>query len=159
MADKKWWNEGIRFECQGSGKCCTSHGEYGFVFMSPEDRRRMAKVLKMSTSAFTKKYCDLTNNFYHLKEDPKNPDCMFLKNKKCTVYEGRPSQCRTWPFWPEVMNAKTWKKEVVSFCPGIGKGPVRTKEEIEKALAIQKTSEDSALVEAKELHRSQFFKS
>lgn len=154
-----WWSEGIRFECQGSGKCCTSHGEYGFVFMSIEDRRRMAKVLKMTTAAFTKKHCDLTNNFYHLKEDPKNTDCMFLRGKMCGVYEGRPAQCRTWPFWPEVMNAKTWKKEVVSFCPGIGKGPLRTREVIEQNLAEQKKSEDSALKEAKEIHRAKFFKS
>ncbi len=156
---EKWWHQGVRFECQGSGKCCTSHGEYGFVFMTIEDRRRMAKVLKMRTQDFTRKYCDITNGFYHLKEDPKNTDCMFLKNKACTVYEGRPTQCRTWPFWPEVMNAKTWKKEVVSFCPGIGKGPVRSRELIEKNLGEQKFSEDLALKEAKELHQKKFFKS
>ena len=60
---------------------------------------------------------------------------MFLKNKKCSVYEARPTQCRTWPFWPEVMNAKSWKTEVESFCPGVGKGPLWSKTEIEKIMA------------------------
>ncbi|MFN7825465.1 MAG: YkgJ family cysteine cluster protein [Pseudobdellovibrionaceae bacterium] len=140
-----WWKDGVRFECQGSGKCCTSHGEYGFVFLTLDDRRRMAKHLGISTSAFTRKYCENKNGVFHLLEDPKNTDCMFLKNKKCSIYDARPTQCRTWPFWPEVMNAKTWKKEVMSFCPGVGKGPVISAEKIEKALKEQQRSEDQIL--------------
>ena len=140
-----WWKDGVRFECQGSGKCCTSHGEYGFVFLTLDDRRRMAKHLGISTSAFTRKYCENKSGVFHLIEDPKNTDCMFLKNKKCSIYEARPTQCRTWPFWPEVMNAKTWKKEVMSFCPGVGKGPVISAEKIEKALKEQQRSEDQIL--------------
>lgn len=130
-----FYSEGIRFECQGSGKCCTSHGEFGFVFLTLEDRRRFAEHLGLSTSAFTKTFCEMKDGVWHLKEDPAQPDCMFLKNKKCSVYEARPTQCRTWPFWPEVMNAKSWKAEVENFCPGIGKGRVWPKEEIEKIMA------------------------
>jgi len=136
-----WWSEGIKFECQGSGKCCTSHGEFGFVFLTLSDRKRFAKFFKLSTTEFTKKYCEKTNGAYHLIESKNNPDCMFLKNKACTVYESRPTQCRTWPFWPEVMNAKSWKKEVASFCPGIGKGKLYTKKDIVKILDEQTKSE------------------
>lgn len=145
------WEKGIRFQCQGSGKCCTSHGEYGFVFMNIKDRQRMARHLKMRTSAFTKKYCTLDNGFYHLKEEKKNPDCLFLEGKRCGVYEGRPTQCRTWPFWPEIMNAKIWKKEVVSFCPGINKGPLIEAKMIEKILAEQTKSEILSEREARRL--------
>ena len=138
----EWWKDGIRFECQGSGQCCTSRGEYGFVFLSKSDRQKMAKHLKVSTSAFTKKFCDKKDDAFHLKEDPKNIDCMFLKNKnRCGVYEARPTQCRTWPFWPEVMNAKTWSKEVASYCPGVGKGKLHTREEINRNLIEQAKSE------------------
>ena len=147
--DSNWWSEGLRFQCQGSGKCCTSHGEYGFVFLTLEDRRRMASHLGLSTSAFTRRFCDRKSGIYHLKEEPKNPDCLFLKDKKCGVYEARPTQCRTWPFWPEVMAAKTWKKEVVTFCPGVGKGPVRSPVEIQKQLKEQADSETSMLKEAR----------
>jgi hypothetical protein len=138
---KEWWSEGLRFQCQGSGKCCTSHGEYGFVFLTTEDRQRMADHLGLSLTAFTRKYCDRSNGVYHLKEDGKNPDCMFLKDKRCSVYEARPIQCRTWPFWPDVMNAKTWKKEVVTFCPGVGKGPLIPASKIRKAMNEQVMSE------------------
>lgn len=130
---KKWWHEGIRFECQGSGKCCTSRGSYGYVYLTLNDRRRMAKHLDMSTGAFTRLFCKKTDGFYHLNNP--DADCHFLKDKRCTVYEGRPSQCRTWPFWPDNMNAKTWNTDVASYCPGVGKGKLHSKEDIEKVLS------------------------
>jgi Fe-S-cluster containining protein len=149
-----WWAEGLRFQCQGSGKCCTSHGEYGFVFLTKDDRKRIATQLGLNLATFTRKYCQRTNGFFHLKEDPQNTDCMFLKEKRCSIYEARPIQCRTWPFWPEVMNAKTWKKEVVTFCPGVGKGPVVSPEFIEKTLQEQALSEASSEEEARDFLRS-----
>lgn len=145
---KEWWSEGLRFQCQGSGKCCTSHGEYGFVFLTKEDRERMAQHLGLTLAAFTRKYCQRSNGFFHLKEDGKNPDCLFLKDKRCSIYEARPVQCRTWPFWPDVMNAKTWKKEVVTFCPGVGKGPVIPEAKIRAALKEQAQSETALDEEA-----------
>lgn len=132
---RPFYEDGLKFQCQGSGNCCTSHGEFGFVFLTLEDRRRFAKHLNISTAAFTRQYCDIKDGVWHLKEDPKQPDCMFLKNKRCSTYEARPTQCRTWPFWPEVMNPKSWKKEVASFCPGIGKGKLWSKQEIETIAA------------------------
>lgn len=108
----------------------------------------MAKVLGLTTSAFTRKHCDQSHGAFHLKEDPKRPECMFLKNNRCSVYEGRPTQCRTWPFWPEVMNAKAWKKEVGQFCPGVGKGPKVPVEKIRQQMMEQKQSEDAIIREA-----------
>ena len=139
---KKWWHEGIQFECQGSGQCCVTRDGYGYVYMTKEDRIRMAKVLNMSTTAFTKKYCEKQDDgIYHLIEG-EDGRCHFLDDKKCGIYEGRPTQCRTWPFWPEVMNAKVWNKEVAQFCPGVGKGKTWSKEEIQEQLQIQVESED-----------------
>lgn len=141
MSEKKaWWKSGVRFECQGSGKCCVSHGQFGFVYMTLADRQRMARVLKMTTSAFTRRFCLKTDGVYHLK-DGEHQECTFLKKKRCSVYEGRPEQCRTWPFWPEVMSAKSWSKDVASFCPGVGKGRRWGGDEIEALLQRQKNSE------------------
>lgn len=142
MSDtEKFYKDGLRFECQGSGKCCTSHGEFGFVFLTPEDRKRFAKHFGMRTGEFTKKYCDRTGGVWHLKEDPKNPDCMFLDGKRCSTYEARPTQCRTWPFWNDVMNAKSWAKDVAAFCPGVGKGKLWTAKEIDAVLKIETAAE------------------
>lgn len=126
-----FYEHGLRFECQGSGKCCTSRGEFGFVFLTQEDQERLAKHLGSDVTQFQKQYCDQTQGIWHLKENKTQPDCLFLKEKRCSTYEARPNQCRTWPFWPEVMNAKSWKSEVESFCPGVGKGKVWSKTEIE----------------------------
>ncbi len=130
--DQKFYDKGLKFECQGSGNCCTSRGEYGYVYLTKEDRQNLAKALNMTTSGFTRKYCARHNGIWHLKADNSQADCLFLKNKRCEVYKARPVQCRTWPFWPEVLNAKSWSKEVASFCPGVGKGRVWTAAEIQK---------------------------
>ena len=41
-----WWKDGLRFQCQQSGKCCVSHGEYGFVYLTLADRQNIARALK-----------------------------------------------------------------------------------------------------------------
>lgn len=109
--------------------------------MTLEDRRRMAKVMGLTTREFTKKYCDQEDGIWKLANPPEG-DCMFLKNKRCSVYQGRPTQCRTWPFWPETMKAKTWSGEVAQFCPGVGKGKVWSREEVESQLKDQRRSEN-----------------
>ncbi|MEM6531181.1 MAG: YkgJ family cysteine cluster protein [Myxococcota bacterium] len=125
--------DGIRFECQQSGKCCTSRGSYGFVYVTLADRRRLATHFGINTSAFTRRYCSKTHDQFHLN----NPelDCGFLVGKGCSVYEARPTQCRTWPFWPENMNPRAWRNEVEAFCPGAGKGRLYSPEEIAAILA------------------------
>lgn len=136
-----WWKKGVRFECQGSGKCCVSRGQYGFVYTNLEERRALAKKLHMTTSAFTRTYCTKEDGYYVLKEEKNSPDCIFLKEKRCSVYEARPTQCKTWPFWPEVMNAKTWSREVASYCPGVGKGKLWSADEIQQALDEQRSAD------------------
>jgi Fe-S-cluster containining protein len=139
--NKKWLEKGIQFECQGSGKCCVSHGEYGYVYLDKKDRTKLAKFLNLSLSEFMKTFCKLSDGFYHLKSDHKSEECVFLKKKKCTVYEARPTQCKTWPFWPEVLNPKSWNQDVRSFCPGVGKGKIFTAKEVQNIAAEQTLSE------------------
>lgn len=88
-----------------------------------------------------------TDGFTHLKEIKKNGDCQFLSKKKCSVYKARPTQCRTWPFWSENMNAKTWNTEISNFCPGVGKGKLIKKSEIDKKIAYDKKNEKNMLKE------------
>lgn len=144
-----WYAEGIQFECQGSGQCCVSHGEYGFVYVTAADRKRMAKLRGIPTSEFTKNFCLKDEGLFRLRDgvsdNPKTPDakpCVFLVKKRCTVYAARPAQCRTWPFWPETMSAKGWAKDVAKFCPGVGKGRVWPRKEIDEIVTEQKAWED-----------------
>lgn len=133
----RWWHSGVRFSCQGSGKCCVSRGAYGFVYLTLEDRRRLARTLGMATGRFTRQHCEKTDGLVHLKET--GADCRFLDGKACSVYEGRPTQCRTWPFWPENMSARSWTS-IAEFCPGVGKGRLVPRKKIEQALVEQRRS-------------------
>ncbi len=146
--ESPWWQAGVRFECQGSGQCCVSRGEYGYVFLTIEDRQRLAKKLRLRTTEFTKKFCQKFKGAYHLTEKPGVTECMFLNGNRCTVYSARPSQCRTWPFWPDVLSAKTWKKEVASYCPGVGKGPLIEAKVIRQKMAEQQRTDDMVVSEA-----------
>lgn len=141
----RWYDNGVRFQCQGSGNCCVSRGEYGFVYLTLQDRRRLAKGLGLTTTQFTKKYCHKTEGLFHLKEETDQNECLFLSKGRCTVYAHRPTQCRTWPFWPEVMKPKTWRQEVANFCPGVGKGKTISKNKIEELMAEQVDSEQRLL--------------
>lgn len=138
-----WAADGVRFECQGSGKCCISRGAIGFVYLTKSDRRRLAAFLGLSPSVFTRRYCRRTDGHWHLVDPPGARDCRFLEQQRCRVYEARPTQCRTWPFWPEVMNAKVWQREVASYCPGVGRGRLWRPEEIEAVLIAQRAAEES----------------
>ena len=135
-------NYGIKFSCQSSVNCCVSRGNHGYVYLNKDDLKKLANFFNQSIHEFKKKYCKITNGFIHLKELKKNKgNCLFLINNRCSVYKKRPIQCRTWPFWNENMNAKTWNKEIALFCPGVGKGRRYTKESILKILEKDKNNE------------------
>jgi uncharacterized protein len=133
---KRFYQNGIRFECQGDGKCCVSRGRYGYVYLSFNDRRRLAVHLGMSGVEFTSTYTNHVDGLYELKYTGK--DCPFLNRGRCGVYEARPGQCRTWPFWPENMNSAVWEQDVASWCPGVGKGRLYTADEIEDILKTKR---------------------
>ncbi len=136
VSDRKFYAEGIRFECQGDGKCCVSRGKYGYVYLSFNDRKRLAAHRGLTVAEFTKQYTEKEDGYYQLKYTDK--DCPFFRNKQCEVHVSRPWQCRTWPFWPENMNKRVWKREVASYCPGIGKGKLYSAQEIEEIIAKKK---------------------
>lgn len=141
MAKTPWWKQGVNFECQGSGKCCISHGNFGFVFLTLKDRQKLAAHLGIETRKFTQQYCQKTNGYFHLTESPDQKECTFLKNRQCSVYAARPTQCRTWPFWPEVMPVKKWTAEVAGFCPGVGKGKLIDSRKIKATLDQQRQAD------------------
>lgn len=131
--DKSLFASGIRFECTGCGECCKARHGYGYIYVTLKERQRLAKQLGLATGAFTRKHCEKTDGLFHLREP--SSDCQFLDGSRCTVYQARPQQCRTWPFWPENMSKKVWNLEVKRDCPGIGIGRLHTPAEIEGYLA------------------------
>jgi Fe-S-cluster containining protein len=130
--DRQFYANGLQFQCQGSGQCCRSRGEYAYVYLTKSDLDRLSQHMQMTIPAFIEKYCEETDGHVHLKEPCR--DCLFLDGARCRVYEARPVQCRTWPFWPSLMNKATWEKDVLSTCPGAGQGKLYSSQEIEDIL-------------------------
>jgi len=115
-----WYKNGLKFKCTGCGKCCT--GSTGMVWVSEEEIVQMAEACALSVKQFKIRYIRSRANRLALVEK-KNPDgdfdCIFLENKKCKVYQARPTQCRTYPWWQENLNTeKSWKIAAQN-CEGI----------------------------------------
>lgn len=129
-----WYANGLRFECTACGKCCVNHGDgFNYVYSTREERRAIAKQLGISLASFDRDYCEKVGA--HLSFISEDNACVFLEDGKCSIYEHRPSQCRSFPFWPELVASEdTWEEDVASFCPGVGQGPVHDPEAIRQVM-------------------------
>lgn len=129
-----WYKDGLRFKCTGCGQCCT--GSPGYVWISPNEAQAMADHLKISLDEFLRKYTRRIGNRVSLKEHSKTYDCVFLQGKKCTLYDVRPKQCRTFPWWPENLSSPESWKETAMRCEGVNHpdAPLISLGDIEKNL-------------------------
>ena len=114
--------EGLRFECQpGCTACCT---QKGFVYLTDADIVRAAEFLGIKVAEFERKYVFRTRNRTRLRV-PRDVTCHFLKGEGCSIHPAKPTQCRIFPFWPELVDSRReWLKTGRGYCPGIGKGPL-----------------------------------
>lgn len=130
---RPWFAAGVRFECQPDcGACCTNHGDYSYVYLTPEDVPVLAAHLELTDAEFLDRYTDREDGLIFLKME--QPDCTFLDGTKCSVYPARPMQCRTFPFWPENFRSRRQWKRLCEFCPGVDKGPLHDRESVEHRL-------------------------
>ena len=67
-----------------------------------------------------------------------NGDCVFFdpQARKCTVYNGRPRQCRTWPFWQSNVQSEEAWKQTCEVCPGSGQGKLYPVEQVLHQISI-----------------------
>ncbi len=123
MSGEPWYADGLRFECTGCGNCCKSRGEYSTVYLMQADVDAMAAQLEMSAEAFLERHCEGEEGWTVLRSSGET--CRFLAaDNSCQIYQARPMQCRTWPFWEENLRERaTWEGPVAADCPGIGQGP------------------------------------
>ncbi len=82
-------------EC--GGKCCIGDG---YVFLEISECSKIAHYLHMSLDDFGMKYLRKIGDRYALVENLNSDKCIFLdSDNKCSIYECRPKNCRTFPFW------------------------------------------------------------
>jgi hypothetical protein len=130
MAKSPWYKDGLRFRCTGCGDCCT--GAPGYVWVNKDEIAALAARLNMDVENFEHKYVRRIGIRKCLVEFP-NGDCVFFdsEKRKCTVYNARPRQCRTWPFWDSNLKSPEAWAETCEVCPGSGQGKLYQIEDIE----------------------------
>lgn len=133
-ADMPWYHRGLRFQCTGCGDCCT--GDPGCVWVNKAEIEAMAAMLVCDVATFEQTYVRLIGIRKSLVEYV-NGDCVFFDSVKrsCLVYEVRPRQCRTWPFWGSNVKSQDAWNDVCVTCPGAGKGTLVSLETIDQRVA------------------------
>lgn len=137
MDEKPWFEQGLKFTCTGCGDCCT--GAPGFVWVNREEIEDLARKVKLTPAEFEERYVRKVGIRKSLVEYD-NGDCVFFdaNSRKCAVYEARPRQCKTWPFWQSnVASEESWK-QTCEVCPGSGRGKLHSAEHILHQISIVK---------------------
>ena len=100
--------------------------------MNKEEIGKLAETQQLSVEDFEDQYVRKVGIRKSLKEFS-NGDCVFFdsESRKCTVYEARPRQCRTWPFWDSNLRDEAAWEATCDACPGSGQGRLYELEEIE----------------------------
>jgi Fe-S-cluster containining protein len=111
--------DGLRFECvPGCTHCCAVDGN---VYLTEEDLQRAASYLGVTAEDFERRYVYRTRRRMRFRK-PRTKQCPFLEDGGCAIHPAKPTQCRLFPFWPELVeNRESWD-ETARRCPGIGSG-------------------------------------
>lgn len=140
-SQESFYKNGLRFECTRCSRCCRH--EPGYVFLAGDDIENIAQATRLSPSEVIATYCRTVNlgitERVSLRERP-NFDCIFWNESGCEIYEYRPLQCRSYPFWAAIVESKeSWEREMKN-CPGINRGKIHTQQEIEAWLDLRERS-------------------
>ena len=93
------------------------------MLISQEEINRLSKKMHCKPEEWKAMYTyPLGKNKQSLREK-KNLDCIFFqKDTGCKIYQDRPRQCQTWPFWNRILSSKkTWEEESKE-CAGMNQG-------------------------------------
>ncbi len=130
-----WYQDGLAFECTRCGKCCT--GEPGYVWVNDEELAAIAQLRGEDLAEVRARYTKNGGRRGLSLREKANGDCVFYeRDQGCVIYEVRPRQCRTWPFWASnVKTPKDWE-HTCAVCPGAGQGPLISVEEITRRIQL-----------------------
>ncbi len=106
----------IKFSCKRCGNCCRVSG---FVHISKTEAKKIAEFLKLDFLEFKKIYTEWILFAGRVLKGGKISSCIFLKDNFCLIYPVRPEQCRTFPYWKNILNDESELKYVKEYCAGI----------------------------------------
>ena len=125
----------VRYFCMKCATCCgdTETRDRHILLLKPEAERIVDATAKR-VEEFAHKLEGHAPYVYEMMKTVNEGKCVFLKNKRCTIYALRPLVCRFYPF--ELKTAEAGKHEFfyTSECRGIGAGNQLTEEYFENLL-------------------------
>ncbi|MBQ0052757.1 MAG: YkgJ family cysteine cluster protein [Treponema sp.] len=129
-----FYDKGLKFECTRCSDCCRLSP--GYVYLSHSDLKKLCEWFKLPQKEFIDSYCRWVQYYDNTEvlclKEKSNYDCTMWKSEGgCSAYGARPVQCSTYPFWSWMLKDKQSWDECEKDCPGINKGRVWSKEEIE----------------------------
>jgi Fe-S-cluster containining protein len=136
----QWYAAGLHFECIQCGRCCAGPSE-GYIWVARSEIELIANHLKMTTGQVRRNFLRRVGLRTTIIEHPTTKDCIFLNHefrglhgekRTCMIYPVRPSQCRSWPFWPNNLKSPNAWNRAAQKCPGINRGRLYNHAEIEK---------------------------
>lgn len=124
--------DGLRFTCiRGCTRCCEQEG---FIYLTEDDVRRIAEFQGMTREAFEARHVYRTRRTRRLRM--RRGKCPFLLQDGCSIHPAKPTQCRLFPFWPELVEDRKQWARAGRYCPGIGAGKL-----VQIGTAMERASE------------------
>jgi len=101
--------------CKGS--CCRWGG---YVWINQDEMEEIAKARGMDLGVFADTYVRAAYGNLSLQERLINGEqmCCFFDpyDSNCNIYDHRPKQCRTFPFWEQYLDGFS---KLLEICPGV----------------------------------------
>lgn len=168
LAAPAWWRERPpSFSCTVCGVCCSrSWSDGGTVLVNEKEVLGLSRLKGITPAEFVERYtvpsvdgpnfsgpvqpsAEAAGGKGHRelrfvpRADGESEQCIFLEGKACSVHEARPTQCRTYPFWPHMLKDRTTFEAQRERCPGIGEGAALDPDEITATAIIQTVDLDA----------------
>ena len=143
--NRPYFSDGLAFECTRCSSCCRH--DPGYVFMSRKDVDLITEHLGLTELQFKEKFCRVVDFGIVTRlslTEKRNNDCIFWEGAGCSIYEARPLQCRSFPFWMQNVESRDNWYAAAEDCPGMNHGTVHSQETIE---AFLKARLDEPLLE------------
>jgi hypothetical protein len=110
------FDESKCLEC--GGKCCI--GDSGFIWINVDEMFILANFLQISVDELKNRFLEKIGYKFSIKEKIYKDGyaCIFFdeKQQNCGIYDARPHQCRSFPFWEYFKNNL---KELEKECVGV----------------------------------------
>lgn len=125
---------GRRFGCTRCGNCCM---EPGYVFLTAPEMKTIAAHLDLPVADFQLRFgvqWDPSAEQWQIDATDGN-GCPLLDGEGgCTVHAVKPEQCKTFPFWDELLDDQSAWEQAKQFCPGLDRegGQLYTPQQIRR---------------------------